>query len=357
MVPEPRGTAGPDQLVAGRYRLVSSVGRGAMGAVWLARDELLRRDVALKQVFSQAGLSADEAAAQRAAVLREGRAAARLSHPHAVAVHDVAVDSGEAWLVMAHFPSRSLGAQLVRRGVLESPDAARIGAEVADALAAAHDAGVVHSDVKPGNVLLGEAPGQRDEVRLTDFGIARMLSEAAGSAEDDIVGTPVYFSPEVARGQDPTPASDVFSLGATLWTLVEGAPPFGGDEDTTALLRRIATTDAPEPPHGGAMTPVVLAMLARDPAQRPTMREARDRLAAVAASPRDGRAVPAPRPAPAAPGSASPGGAAPGLIGADEDDDGWDDAAGRRSRLLTVVAALLVLVLLGTVVLVVLASL
>lgn len=310
---QPSDGAAPGHLVAGRYRLAGAVGRGAMGTVWRARDERLRREVALKQVFSQVGLADGEAADRRSAVLREGRAAARFRHPHAVAVHDVAVDSGQAWLVMDYFPSRSLGAQLVRRGPLAARDAARIGAEVADALAAAHDAGVVHSDVKPGNILVAEGPAggaanaagsrvpRRGEVRLTDFGIARMLSEAAGPADDDIVGTPVYFSPEVARGLDPTPASDVFSLGATLWTLVEGEPPFGGG-DTTDLLRRIAAAQVEPPAHGGAMAPVVVDMMAPDPARRPTMAQASGRLAAAAtglllASP-DRSRPDSPRPAP-----------------------------------------------------------
>lgn len=272
---------GPDVLLAGRYRLTRPVGSGAMGAVWLARDERLHRDVALKQVFRQDGATDAAAESRRAAVLREGRAAARVRHEHAVSVQDVTVDGGQAWLVMDHFPSESLGARLQRSGPLDVAEAAQVGATVAGALAAAHEAGVVHSDVKPGNILL-RRDGDVRTARLTDFGIARMMSEAAGSAEDDIVGTPVYFSPEVARGYDPTPASDVFSLGSTVWTLVVGAPPFGSDEDTRALLRRVATAELPDAAELGALGPVLTELMARDPADRPGAAAAGELLAAVA---------------------------------------------------------------------------
>ncbi|GAB2931340.1 hypothetical protein GCM10027047_29670 [Rhodococcus aerolatus] len=313
------------------------MGTGAMGTVWLARDERLDREVALKQVFGQgAAADDDEAQHRRAAVLREGRAAARVRHAHAVTVQDVTVDGGRAWLVMDHFPSESLGAQLRRSGPLPVAEAARLGAAVAGALAAAHDAGVVHADVKPGNVLVGE--GRPPTARLTDFGIARMMSEAAGSAEDDIVGTPVYFSPEVARGADPTPASDVFSLGSTVWTLVVGAPPFGSDEDTRALLRRVAAAELPDTAPVGALGPVLTRLMAPHPADRPDAATARDLLAAVAR----GEAPRAPAPAPAAAEDAP--GPAVRLRDADEDAPRGGPPVVTVAVVLAVLVALLVVV-------------
>lgn len=340
-----RGGAGPGVLLAGRYRLARPVGSGAMGAVWLARDERLDRDVALKQVFSQGSVGDDEAEHRRAAVLREGRAAARVRHEHAVTVQDVTVDGGRAWLVMDHFPSESLGTQLRRTGPLPVPEAARIGAAVAGALAAAHDAGVVHADVKPGNVLVGES--RPPTAKLTDFGIARMMSEAAGSGEDDIVGTPVYFSPEVARGLDPTPASDVFSLGSTVWTLVTGSPPFGSDEDTRALLRRVATGELPDTDPVGALGPVLSRLMAPHPADRPDAAAAAELLAALARGDSPERAAPAPdRP------TADDRGTGVRLRDADD-----DDAARHGPPVVTVAVVLAVLVALLVVVGVVMVTL
>ncbi len=282
-------------LVAGRYRLEARLGSGAMGTVWLARDQLLSRTVALKQVLPAGSSSTGEA--RRALALREGRAAAALRHPHSVAVHDVVVEAGEPWLVMEHVPSRSL-AELVREhGSLPGRLVAQVGAQVADALAAAHEAGVVHRDVKPGNVLVtvgGRAGGQ---VKLSDFGIARgrldLHTGADPGADPDVfTGTPEFMAPEVARGGDPTWASDVYSLGATLFALVEGAPPSGlSAGDVPALLRRVASGEVPVPQQAGVARPALVRMLEPDPARRPTMAAARDELLAAAAGGRRPEAV------------------------------------------------------------------
>ena len=271
-------------LVAGRYRLVSRLGSGAMGAVWLARDQLLNREVAVKQVLSTAGMSDAEAADQRARALREGRTAARLTHPHSVTMYDVAIDGGEPWLVMEHLPSRSLAAIVAEGGPLPPILVAQIGAQVADALAAAHDAGVIHRDVKPGNVLIVEGGRAHGTVKISDFGISRAHGDVTVTATGIITGTPAFFAPEVARGEDSTPASDVFALGATLYAAVEGTPPFGLDENLVALLHRVAAGEVSPPQRAASLRPSLLHMLEPDPRNRPTMAQARDELAQLAAA-------------------------------------------------------------------------
>ncbi|MGJ5669850.1 serine/threonine-protein kinase [Rhodococcus aetherivorans] len=274
---------GPDQLVAGRYRLVSKLGGGGMGAVWLAHDTLLDRDVAVKQVTSTVGLPTEAAEEIRRRTLREGRIAARLTHEHAISMYDVALHSGEPWLVMEHLPSRSLAQVMNIADTLPPLEVAQIGTHIADALAAAHAAGIVHRDIKPGNILVAERGRELGTVKISDFGIARAKGDHDRSGV--ITGTPAFFAPEVARGSDPTEASDVFSLGATLYTAIEGQPPFGIDPDSIALLHRVARAEIIPPTRTGPLTDVLLAMLEPDPARRPTMEQARDRLAAVAFGP------------------------------------------------------------------------
>ncbi|MGY1688826.1 serine/threonine-protein kinase [Geodermatophilus sp. SYSU D01105] len=277
----------PDILVAGRYRLVSRIGGGGMGTIWLARDERLGRQVALKQVLPPAG--ADEAAVeqQRQRALREGRIAARLSHLHAIRVFDVAVEAGSPWLVMEYLPSRSLAEVLHEDGVLRVDEVAQVGAQVADALAATHAAGVVHRDVKPANVLIGSGPDVDGLVKITDFGISHARGDVTLTQTGQITGTPAFLAPEVARGNEMTPASDVFSLGATLYTCLEGQPPFGMDDNALRLLHRVAAGELEPPRRAGSMTGPLLRMLDPDPARRPTMEQVRDELAQLAAG-RDG---------------------------------------------------------------------
>jgi serine/threonine protein kinase len=278
---------GPGSLVAQRYRLIAHIGGGGMGAVWLAADELLGRQVAVKQVLPPT--SADPAAIdqQRQRALREGRIAARLSHPHAISIYDVAEDAGSPWLVMEYLPSRSLAEVLHEDGVLRVDQVAQIGAQVADAMAATHVAGIVHRDIKPANVLIGQGPGVEGLVKITDFGISHASGDVTLTQTGQITGTPAFLAPEVAQGAEMTERSDVFSLGATLYTCLEGQPPFGMDDNALRLLHRVAAGELTPPRRAGSMTGPLTRMLAADPIQRPSMVEVRDELARLAAG-RDG---------------------------------------------------------------------
>ncbi|HVW42027.1 MAG TPA: serine/threonine-protein kinase [Amycolatopsis sp.] len=265
---------GADSLLAGRYRLQSRLGAGAMGVVWLATDERLQRPVAVKQLWP--GPAGSEESRQRA--MREGRIAARLRHPHVITLHDVAEHNGQPVLVMEYLPSRSLAAVLAEQGALRPARVARIGAQAASALAAAHAAGIVHRDVKPGNLLAGED----GVVKIVDFGISHATGDISVTREGVVAGTPAYLAPEVAQGEQPSPDSDVYSLGSTLYAAAEGAPPFGEEADNAiAVLHRVAAGEFPEPAHAGPLTPVLLAMLRPDPADRPTAAQVAAALEAV----------------------------------------------------------------------------
>ncbi|WP_309115174.1 serine/threonine-protein kinase [Saccharothrix sp.] len=259
--------------VGGRYALVERVGSGAMGVVWRALDALLDREVAVKQL-RWPDLTPDEARVAGARALREARNAARLHHPNAVAVFDVVVEDDRPWLVMEYVPARSLAELLVERGALDHAEAARIGGHVAAALAAAHAAGIVHRDVKPSNVLIGHDGA----VKLTDFGISRSVNDGTLTDTGMITGTPAYLAPEVARGEQPGTAADVFSLGATLYAATEGRPPYGATENSLALLYKAAKGDI-DPPAPGPLSGVISRLLAGDPAERPSAADAADLLA------------------------------------------------------------------------------
>ncbi|MBF6212453.1 protein kinase [Nocardia puris] len=285
MIDRPRPIVGPDYLVAGRYRLQSKIGGGGMGAVWLAHDRLLDRDVAIKQVLSTAGLPEAEATEIRNRILHEGRVAAKLSHEHAIAVYDVVLEAGEPWLVMEHLPSRSVARALSLADTLPVIEVAQIGAQVADALAAAHAAGIVHRDIKPGNILVADRGPAVGMAKLSDFGISRGAGESSDEPDGIITGTPAYLPPEVARGAQPTEASDVFSLGATLYTAIEGQPPFGMEEDSDILVQRAAMAQIIPPERSGALTNALLHMMEPAPQRRPTMAEARDEILTAAFGP------------------------------------------------------------------------
>jgi eukaryotic-like serine/threonine-protein kinase len=274
------------RLIAGRYRLDQRIGTGAMGVVWRAHDERLDRTVAIKELLMQPSLGQAQAQTARARAMREGRIAARLQHPNAICVYDVALDRGSGagdqtvpWLVMEYLPSRSLATVLDEQGMLAPHEAAKIGQQVAAALAAAHEAGIVHRDVKPGNVLLGHD----GIVKITDFGISRASWDATVTCAGVLAGTPAYFAPEVVRGEQPGPASDVFALGSTLYAAVEGAPPFGLDDNTLALLRTVAECRVRPPQRAGPLSTVLMQLLADDPAARPSMSETVTALGAAAA--------------------------------------------------------------------------
>jgi hypothetical protein len=250
-------------LLAGRYRLQSLLGRGAMGEVWLAHDQLLNRTVAVKRLLT--GGPNDPTQTER--VMREARLAGRLTHPNAVAVYDLLVSDGVPVVVMEYVTGQSLGALLRQQGHIDPDTAARIGADVAAALEAAHSAGIVHRDVKPDNVLITP----HGTAKLADFGIAHAAEEAAITQTGMTVGTPAYLAPEVARGGQPRPSSDIWSLGATLFAAVDGRPPFGEPTDNAlAVLTKVVGDPVPAPEYGGPLTEPIRRMLQRDPALRPT---------------------------------------------------------------------------------------
>ncbi|MEW1953204.1 serine/threonine-protein kinase [Terrabacter sp. NPDC080008] len=271
------------ELIAGRYRLMDRIGSGGMGHVWLAWDERLNRAVAVKQLHPPVALDESDAAVARERAMREARNTARLHHPNAVPVFDVVDHEGRPCLVMQYLPSQSLQAVLHERGPLPVREVARLGSELASALAAAHGADLVHRDVKPGNVLLAED----GTARITDFGISHALGDASLTSTGMVTGTPAYLAPEVARGAPSTPASDVFSLGATLYAALEGSPPFGTGDNAMALLHRVAS-GAITPPSETPLAPVLLRMLSVSPEERPSMQDVSAVLGDVAA----GRSVP-----------------------------------------------------------------
>jgi serine/threonine protein kinase len=268
-----------DRLIAGRYRLGETAGVGAMGIVWRARDERLRRAVAVKQLLPRPGFDRPLTDYARLRAMREARIAARLQHPNVVAIYDVVEEDGQPWLIMEYVPSRSLALVLREYGPMSPYDVAEIGAQAAAGLAAAHAVGVVHRDVKPGNVLLGDD----GIVKITDFGISRSLDDVVKTATGLVTGTPAYLAPEVAKGMLPEPFSDVFALGSTLYAAVEGTPPFGLNENPLALLNSVATGTVFPPANGGPLTPVLMNLLQIRPGDRPTMREAQAELAHIAA--------------------------------------------------------------------------
>ncbi|MFI6654649.1 protein kinase [Streptomyces sp. NPDC050523] len=270
------------RLLAGRYRVVAQLGRGGMGVVWRAVDEVLGREVAVKELRTYTDADGPELADLRLRMQREARAAARVRHPGVVAVHDVAEVDGRPLIVMELVDGPSLDDVLRERGTLDVREAADIGAKVMDALAAAHHAGVLHRDVKPGNILL-ERSGR---VVLTDFGIATMDDPGDGSAthltrSGEIIGSLDYLAPERAQGADPGPASDVWALGATLYAAVEGSSPFRRTS-TYSTLAAIVTEPLPEPRRAGALGPVLRRLLDKRPETRPEAEQARELLQAVA---------------------------------------------------------------------------
>ncbi|WP_026360140.1 serine/threonine-protein kinase [Amycolatopsis nigrescens] len=272
------------QLIADRYRLREPVGSGGMGEVWRAYDEELHRVVAVKYARGDAPEPEDRG------MRREARIAAGLQHPHVITVHDVVVEAGARWLVMEYLPSRSLAETLDERGHLPVPEAAGIGVQIADALEAVHARGVVHRDVKPGNILVTED----GLAKLADFGISRAVwGELTLTEGGAAAGTPAYLSPEVADGGEPHPASDMFSLGASLYAAVEGGSPFGDSENPLAILRKAAAGEIAPMRRSGALTPVLTALLRRDPAKRPDAAETRRLLEQIV---RDGGTGPIPGP-------------------------------------------------------------
>ena len=267
------------RLVADRYRIAGRIGTGAMGAVWQAHDEILGRTVAIKQLLLQPGLGEHDAEDARQRVMREGRIAARLHHPNAITVFDVVTDeNGQPCLIMEYLNSTSLATVLQEQRTLPPVEVARIGAQVAAALREAHANGIVHRDIKPGNILLGG----NGTVKITDFGISRAKDDVTVTKTGMIAGTPAYLAPEVAIGGDPGPESDVFSLGSTLYAACEGQPPFGLSENTLSLLHAVAAGQINPPRQSGPLASVLAVLLHPDVQHRPTAEECEELLSAVA---------------------------------------------------------------------------
>ncbi|MFJ2745730.1 serine/threonine-protein kinase [Streptomyces sp. NPDC087440] len=298
------------RVIGGRYRLAERLGAGGMGAVWAGRDLVVDRDVAVKEAYVPERLpeGSPERDALLERILREARAAARVNHRAVVTVHDVVVEDGRPWIVMERVRGESLEDRLHREGALPEREAARIGLAVAEALRAAHGRGVLHRDVKPGNVLLSEDDGGR--VVLSDFGIAYIEGDEPLTRSGEFVGSLEYTAPERMGGNRPGPASDLWSLGVLLFRMVEGWSPFRRDS-LEGTVTAVVMADAPKPERAVELRPLIVRLAAKDPEGRPESEAVVAALRAVAEQP-------------AAPAVVRPG-------------------AGRRQALIASVAAVVVL--------------
>ncbi|MFK3732647.1 protein kinase [Streptomyces sp. NPDC088090] len=257
-------STGSGLLLAGRYRLGESIGRGGMGKVWRAHDEVLHRVVAVKELTAGRFVAEADRLVLHARTQKEARAAARITHPGVVTVHDVLEHDDRPWIVMQFVDGPSLADAVKEAGTIAPREAARVGLHVVGALRAAHAAGVLHRDVKPGNVLLA-----RDgRVLITDFGIAAIEGDSTITRTGELVGSIDYLAPERVRGGDPGPASDLWSLGATLYTAVEGTSPFRRTSPISTM-QAVVGEEPPYPANAGPLAAVIVALLRKDPDQRP----------------------------------------------------------------------------------------
>jgi serine/threonine protein kinase len=282
-----------DRVVGGRYALTGVLGRGGMGTVWLATDRVLERQVAMKEITFSVELTDEERGILRERTMREARAAAKLDHPCVTTVYDIVEEGGKPWLVMEHVSARSLQEILETEGPLPPAAVATIGLDVLAALDAAHDAGIVHRDVKPGNVLVD----RNGHARLTDFGIATTTGDSSLTTQGALIGSPSYMAPERANGEEPRPPVDLWSLGATLYAAVEGRPPFDKGEPMATLLSVVSEHPAPML-RAGSLEPVLRGLLTKDPAQRSTTSQAARQLSAIHSAPVPQAPPPAAAPAP-----------------------------------------------------------
>ncbi|WP_307805413.1 serine/threonine-protein kinase [Streptomyces spirodelae] len=268
---------GTATLSAGRFTLLEELGRGGMGVVWRARDGVLGRQVAIKQLLPPSGLSSDAGGAVRARMLREARAAAQLTHQNAVTIHDVLVDENSVLIVMELVKAVTLSATVERDGPLPPARVAAIGLDTLDVLSEAYDLGIVHRDIKPANLLV-RTDGS---IKLADFGIARFQGDPTLTEAGAIIGTPAYMAPEQIRGLNSSPATDLWGLGATLFYAVEGKPAFGRPSPTAAMAAVL--TDPPLTPHraGPSLSAVLTGLLAKDRKDRPTSSQLRSQLAGI----------------------------------------------------------------------------
>ncbi|MFD7410509.1 protein kinase domain-containing protein [Kitasatospora purpeofusca] len=267
-----------ERLLVGRYELGERLGRGGMGTVWRARDRMLDREVAVKEL-TVSHLPEEEVEILHARMKREAAAAARIKHPGVITVHDVLEQDGRPWIVMELVDGRSLADVISQDGTLPPRAAAEVGGQVLAALHRGHQLGVLHRDVKPANVLLEHGTGR---AVLLDFGIATYEGSAELTRPGDLVGSPDYLAPERAQGERPGPASDLWGLGATLYAAVEGDSPFRRTSPLTTLAA-VVGDPLPEPRRAGPLGPVLAALMAKDPDERPSADEAARMLAEVQA--------------------------------------------------------------------------
>jgi eukaryotic-like serine/threonine-protein kinase len=264
------------RLIAGRYRLASVIGHGGMGTVWRARDELLNRDVAVKELAWPPDFTDQEREVACRRAVREAQTAAKLSHRNIIRIYDI-VEDEDPWIVMEFLPFRSLRDIVREDGPLAPAQAARVGLGILAGLHAAHEAGIVHRDVKPANILVGPD----DRVVLTDFGIARAADSATLTNAGDLIGSPSYIAPEHAKGERSGAPGDLWGLGASLYTAVEGRPPFHRGNALATLTAVVA--DEPDPAtRAGPLWPAISALLRKDPAARPDEAELERMLHGVA---------------------------------------------------------------------------
>ncbi|MEO5874941.1 MAG: serine/threonine-protein kinase [Streptosporangiaceae bacterium] len=269
--------AGSSRLIAGQYRLIEKVGRGGFGVVWRAHDEQLDRVVAAKELFLPAYLAEGQRQERRTRSLREARSAARLDHRGAVRVYDVVEHDDGPWIIMEFIQGRSLEDVIKEDGPLPAHEVAEIGLQILDALRSAHEAGVIHRDVKPSNVLLGDD----GRAVLTDFGIATIEGDVSITQSGFVMGAPAYTSPERARGEQAKASSDLWSLGATLYYAVEGGQPFAGS-NANQVFHSIITGPPGPIERAGLLEPLIIGLLQKDSEQRLTASDAALLLAGAA---------------------------------------------------------------------------
>jgi hypothetical protein len=273
-----------DISIAGRYRLVTELGSGAMGTVWRAQDERLNRPVAVKELRPPPDLSDAERAVFYRRTLREARTPAQLKHPSIIDVYDVVVEHGCPWIVMEFVEAPNLDQLIEKEGPIPPAKVADIAVQLLDALSVAHEAGILHRDIKPSNVLLAA----KGRVVLTDFGLAISDGAARITASDSFMGSPAYVAPEVARGDQATPQSDLWSLGATLYTAVEGRPPYDR-ENVMATLSAVLTEEPAPLVRAGVMAPIINGLLQKNPSRRLSHERTADRLDRAIHGPRTAR--------------------------------------------------------------------
>ncbi|GAA3971781.1 serine/threonine protein kinase [Thermobifida alba] len=269
----------PDFLLAGRYRLHGLIGEGGMGRVWEGVDELLDRPVAIKELTINEHLPPQEIEVLRARMLREARSAAQLSHPSIITVFDVVEKDGFPWIVMELVQGRSLSEIIKQEGTITPERAANLGLQVAAALSVAHQRGIVHRDIKPGNVLVARG----DRAVLTDFGIAYLEGSSKLTRTGNLLGSPSYLAPEQARGEPASPAADMWALGTTLYAAVHGTPPFQR-ATPMATLTAVVVDEVPPPVQAGPLRPLLERLLNKDPRERPTVHEAVEELQRIVLS-------------------------------------------------------------------------